>query len=830
MFVGLASKDQSKLGPKYLASVIQENGTRKFYPGHRWNVVAGTFSFESGIGASADEFGEIHLWRLSDAKPIKIFKPVGHDLHHIQWEPDESGILVGTRFLEKGKDSVTYDFNRYGPITHSFSFKRWDLIEDEREAKYLSGIRLLDSGGSTAFRAVYDSNRKDLRLDSVNGRSEYLLGYERAGNPKERRRVERWGNPTSITVNNNTASKQSHLLVGTDRGMLLEFSIQNISGANRLKLERQFLGHESKITALSISPSGKQFASASIDGTARIWSLSKARELADADFYTDGTRVIHMIPGGSAERSGIKIGDSIRRFAGGAYYERIQRIQNQEFSVGQEVTIGLVRGDGTAEERYLEFPIQLASTNDVQTPEVSLFFSKEDQWIAWTQDGYYNCSAQGDRHVGWHVNRGRENAADFSRVSQFQRQLYRPDLVQAVADGTHRKSSPQTPALAERDKADGTYSVLIPNTAKNYKEMRPPQITVQSHQSAATVDADFVNVEFSIETPIRLELLEASLFNNGKPSLAKFEEVESNNSGGIKTTDYRVRVPLEPGLNHLVFEAEHEHATSNRPSLKITRSVKQPKKTLPRLFVLAVGISKYENDEFNLQFADNDANDFSAALKKQSGVTFSEVVTKVLTNDGAAVDDIEDGFDWLVSQKPGSNDVVFVFLSGRAFYSPTDLWYFAGSDFDPERMKRTSISRSDISDILESELRKAGNVVAFLDTCRAVDSGADWPRVHHSQQGKDVWKSTRRPVLLSCYQQETSEVNPSTKNGYFANALVRALGTKKFDRKSDGLISFRELVSGTRKLLLTETNQSQTPSLSGLQLGATDFDISKLPQ
>ena len=832
MFVGIRSiQTAGSQNSPYLASIIRQNNKRTFYNGHRWGVVAGTCSFESGICASADEFGEIHLWRLSNGKRIKVLKPTGHDLHHIQWEPDESGIMVGTRYLEPKKDKVRYDFNRYGPVTHSFGFQQWDLKEDDREAKYLPSIRLLGQSGQTAFNAVFDSGRGkdgDLRLDTPGGRSEYLLGYLRNGNEKQRKMVRKWGNPTSIAVLDDTETKRSHLLIGTDLGALLEFSIETQYGRNQLQLRRKFLGHESRVTALSVSPSGKFLASASIDGTARIWNLTPARKLADADFYTDGTRVIHLEPGGAAERAGIMIGDSIRKFDNGPYYERIQKIQNEDYSVGDQVAIGLVRNDGTAKQEYLEYSVRLTETNDVQEPELSLFFSQEDQWIAWNQDGYYNCSADGDRHVGWHVNQGRENAAEFSRVSQFQRKLYRPDIIQDIADSWTGKSILRNdgPRVAVKPKADA--KVSIPNTAKNYKEMKPPNIIIGSHQSSETVDSDTVRIEFAIERPIRLEILESSLFNNGKPVSATFEKVGTKNSGGIATTRYHVEVPLEIGLNHLVFEAEHKHATSNRPSLKITRRGKEPEQVLPKLYLLAVGISEYEKSEFDLEFADKDADDFHNALKQQSEGVFSKVVSRVLTNEKAGTNDIREGFEWLIDQKPGSNDVVFVFFSGRAFFSSSDRWFFGGNDFDPKSMRSTSISNSDLNVLLETELRDAGKVMAFLDTCRQSEGDKGWPRIHQSK-GIDIWKTTRRPVLLSCSQKQTSLVNEKAENGYFTDAIIRSLAMKRLDREGDGFISLQELVSGTRKLLLKETRQGQALAMTGVQLGGRDFVLGKLP-
>ena len=52
-----------------------------------------------------------------------------------------------------------------------------------------------------------------------------------------------------------------------------------------------------------------------------------------------------------------------------------------------------------------------------------------EEWIAWTPEGYYVSSSAGDDYVGWHLNRGKDRGADFYRAVQFERILYRPDVV-----------------------------------------------------------------------------------------------------------------------------------------------------------------------------------------------------------------------------------------------------------------------------------------------------------------------------------------------------------------------------------------------------------------
>ena len=615
------------------------------------------------------------------------------------------------------------------------------------------------------------------------------------------------------------------IVVGTDNGSLLEFAIEQKNGRNQLRLIRQFLGHDARVTALSVSPSGKLLASASIDGTVRIWRLDPARELVDTDFFTDGTRVIYLEPGGSAERAGISDGDSIRQFDGEPYYERIQKIQRGQYKPGDRVQIGLVRNDGRSDAHSLNFEVTLTRGPDIQEPILNLFFTKDDQWIAWNQCGFYNASPRGSRYVGWHKNQGRENVADFSLVSQFEQQLYQPSVVQRTVDTWHSdcRNIIEQPTLATENGDRQTYSILVPNTAENYEKMRPPKILVTSHQSSVTVNEDEVDVELSVESPSHLKTKGITLFNNGNLVRASFKAAPSTRNDGMTTTRYRVSLPVDPGENNLVFETKHKAASSNRAALKVISTKRDPNSQLPKLYVLAVGISQYEDERLNLDYADKDARDFAAAWEEQQGIVYSEVKSLVLANEKATSDDIEDGFDWLTDQEIGPKDAVFVFFSGRAFFSESDLWYFGGNELNLDKLKRTSISSSDLADLLEIELRDAGQVVAFLDTCRPSQLG----KVHHSEF-KDVWNGVDKQVVLSCYLKQTSQENKQWENGAFTHGLIRSLSDKKVDRNSDGFLALQELLNGTRKFVHKQTRQAQTPELSGSDLNFKQVNLAKI--
>ena len=64
---------------------------------------------------------------------------------------------------------------------------------------------------------------------------------------------------------------------------------------------------------------------------------------------------------------------------------------------------------------------------------LALFVHKDDlRWVAWTPSGYYMASPGGEDLIGWHVNRGWEQAADFFPASRFRERFNRPDVVQKI--------------------------------------------------------------------------------------------------------------------------------------------------------------------------------------------------------------------------------------------------------------------------------------------------------------------------------------------------------------------------------------------------------------
>src|SRR6202034_2051042 len=92
------------------------------------------------------------------------------------------------------------------------------------------------------------------------------------------------------------------------------------------------------------------------------------------------------------------------------------------------------------------------------------------RWIAWTPTGYYMASPGGEDLVGWHLNRGWAQAADFFPASRFSARFNRPDIVQLVLK-TRDESEAVRQANDKAKRRDETTSVA---------SALPPVVTILS--------------------------------------------------------------------------------------------------------------------------------------------------------------------------------------------------------------------------------------------------------------------------------------------------------------------------------------------------------------
>jgi hypothetical protein len=86
---------------------------------------------------------------------------------------------------------------------------------------------------------------------------------------------------------------------------------------------------------------------------------------------------------------------------------------------------------------------------------VALFVNaKTREWVLWTPQGYYTSSVYGDQMVGWHLNKGWEQAGEFVTAARLKKHLYRPDIVNRAFDLADAQAAVREAGLSGFELAD----------------------------------------------------------------------------------------------------------------------------------------------------------------------------------------------------------------------------------------------------------------------------------------------------------------------------------------------------------------------------------------
>ena len=133
------------------------------------------------------------------------------------------------------------------------------------------------------------------------------------------------------------------------------------------------------------------------------------------------------------------------------------------------------------------------------------------RWVAWTPTGYYMASPGGEDLIGWHLNRGWAQEADFFPASRFSARFNRPDIVQLVLK-THDEAAAVEQANEKAKRKQET--VPIETTL-------PPVVKIVSPTADGKFSGDSVEVTFTVRSPSGLPIDRVDTLIDGRPVEAR---------------------------------------------------------------------------------------------------------------------------------------------------------------------------------------------------------------------------------------------------------------------------------------------------------------------
>lgn len=433
------------------------------------------------------------------------------------------------------------------------------------------------------------------------------------------------------------------------------------------------------------------------------------------------------------------------------------------------------------------------------------------RWVLWTPKGYYDASPGAEDLIGWHVNNGKDAAADFFPVSQFRSTYYRPDVIARVL-----QTGDEQEALRLVNEESGRKQQQASLT-----QMLPPVIAILSPADGAEVSSPEVIVRYSVRSPSGEPVTTLRALVDGRPVEAG-RRLEHSPALAGDVREARVTLPERDCEVSLI--AENRHAASVPATVRVRWRGRAAEAFVvkPRLYVLAIGVGRYANKDFTLGFPAKDARDFAAVLEAQRGGLYRDVVTKVLTDEQATKDEILDGLDW-IRKETTSKDVAMVFLAGHGVNDPTGNYYFCPHNVDPDRLLRTGVPFSDIKTTVQSI---AGKALFFVDTCHSGNVMGARRAIGTDITGlvNELASAENGAVVFAASTgRQYSLENAEWGNGAFTKALVEGLSGKA-DYTGAGRITINMLDLYLSERVKELTKGRQTPTTTKPQT-VPDFPV-----
>ena len=435
---------------------------------------------------------------------------------------------------------------------------------------------------------------------------------------------------------------------------------------------------------------------------------------------------------------------------------------------------------------------------------LALFVNRDTRaWVLWTPSGYYSASPGAEDMIGWHLNRGWTQGADFFPASRFRDTFSRPDIVGRILE------------TLDEDEA----VKLANKTAKRHEETKPlierlpPVLTILSPGDGAGVEPGTVAIAYSVRSPSGTPVDRIEAFVDGAKADAKGLARPDGAFGAITLPmpSHDAVVSLIAYTGTLASDSVQVHLKS-----KGGGSPDEADALKPTLYALLVGVSHYGRADMDLQFAAKDARDLGEVLKEQKGRLYKDVQIKVLTDAEATSTGIKYGLAWL-KQKSTDRDLAIVFVAGHGTTDAKNRFWFLTADADPNVLS-TAVPGSDITDAL---FDLPGKKMLFLDACHsgaALNQGARGlaPGGMDINAALNDFSQAEGGVVAFAAStgREFSFERDTWQHGAFTKALIEAIGQGKADIMKKGTITTATLDAFLAERVKELTDGRQHPTMT----------------
>jgi WD40 repeat protein len=743
----------------------------------------GKFIVSGGVGSATS------LWELSTGREIaRLPSGENHDIWSVAFSPDSKQFIVG------GIDKTV---------------RLWDI----RSAKQ---VRTFAGHSESVFSAAFSPDGMFILTGS--GDKSARLWDLHTG--KEVRRF--LGHTASIQSVAFSPNGKYILTASGDKTARL----WDVATAKHL---RTLEGHSGVIEAAAFSPSGHYILTGSQDRTTRLWDAETGKQLRQFDEDLDHVWTVAFSPNGKYAITGddgetarlweVETGKQVRKFEGHS---------------------GIIHSVGFSSDGRYVLTAGLDSTtrlwNASTGKEICKLVSFMDgSWVVVTDDGRFDTNKlEGIKGMQWVMP---DDPLTALPVEIFMRPYYEPRLLPRLLAGDDFK---EVPSLVDLNR-------LQPKVAIT-------DVKKEGRGAAATVTVDVENVERT--NPLERKAVGESgardlrLFRDGQlvgyrdgdllgqhqTATTGCEPVEGSTKK-CRAVFEHIRLPQQEGVKDVEFSV-YAFNTSDVKS----ETFRVPFKFTPesparkgRVYLIAVGVSNYENPDWNLDFAANDAHliDETLSAKLRATGDYEDVVNVMVTSEERVVNGqremvktaTKENFRKIMRllageklaesetkeipnaqkiEKATPEDVVLIFCSSHGYRDQERFYLFPydighGTGRDPEAVAPHAISSDDLYRWLRDI--DAGDMVLVIDACHAAAvTGKEFKPGPMGSRGMGQLAYDKGMRILAATQPDTTaaEVDNINQRRKIEHGLLT------FALVEDGLIDCQADINDDKLILLSE--------------------------
>jgi WD40 repeat protein len=505
--------------------------------------------------------------------------------------------------------------------------------------------------------------------------------------------------------------------------------------------------------------------------------------------------------------------------------------------------VNVTRDDRVIVTAMLDGTVRLWRSADGQEL-LALLVLHDGRWVMWTPAGYFDAAVGADALVGWLINRPADGAADYYPLARLRERFHQPRLIDGVLESLdHAAAIRMQREAIEREATapDNLALASMPAPVAPRAEQLPPVLSSPT-PSGLPPDSSVVKIPFAVSTQSPVARLQFEARVDGRPVTTQVVAPPSADGKSLgwatvdlppQGTSLQLLASDGNGFSEaLSFQREQPAVSAAprpieekaaKPTVPVEKSPAAAR--MPRLFLVAIGVSEYARAEYSLGLAAKDARDFAAAMAAQQGKFYGEVVTRVLVDGQAKRDAVLAAFHWL-STAPARNDVAILFMAGHGLNATSGKYFFLPHDGREEELRTTAIAEDEIRNALRAV---AGRAVLFVDTCfagKAIGTLKDRNR-ELSRFVNDLASAENGVVVFAASAgRQLSEESDAWGNGAFTRALLEGLSGKA-DLLKSGRITYKGLDYFVSEEVKRLTKGRQTPvSLS--PWGVPDFALAAI--